>query len=318
MPQFKTPYRLAGRRVWVAGHLGMVGSAIARRLAGEGCELLTATRRELDLTRQRDVDEWMAAHKPEALFLAAAKVGGIMANATEPAEFIHSNLSIQTNVIHAAWKTGVEKLLFLGSACIYPKEAAQPIAEDALLSGPLEPTNRWYAVAKIAGIEMCDGYRRQYGCDFISAQPTNVYGPGDNFDPASGHVMGALMTRAHRAKLERAPKLVVWGTGRPLREFLFVDDLADALVFLMENYSDDGHVNVGSGVEISIADLARLICRTVGYEGELVFDAGKPDGVARRVLDCRRLRALGWTPKTPFEDGLKRMYADYLGRAGAA
>ena len=312
MPQFAFPFKLKGKRVWVAGHRGMVGSAIVRRLAGEGCEVLTATRQDLDLCRQADVEAWLSGSRPDAIFLAAAKVGGIMANSTKPAEFIYSNLAIQTNIIHAAWKARVQKLLFLGSACIYPKELPQPIVEEALLTGPLEPTNQWYSAAKIAGIKMCDAYRKQYGCDFISAQPTNVYGPGDNFDAASGHVMGALMARAHRAKTEGTPRLVIWGTGRPLREFLFVEDLADALVFVMQHYSDDIHINVGSGQELSIAELARLIAKTVGYKGELVFDPSKPDGVARRVLDTTRIKELGWAPKTPFAEGLRRMYEAYL------
>lgn len=315
MPQFSTPFELKGTRVWVAGHRGMVGSAIVRRLAGEGCDILTASRQDLDLCLQVDVEAWLAKNRPDAIFLAAAKVGGIMANSTKQAEFIYSNLAIQTNVIHAAWKTRVKKLLFLGSACIYPKELPQPIVEEALLTGPLEPTNQWYAAAKIAGIKMCDAYRKQYGCDFISAQPTNVYGPGDNFDAAAGHVMGALMARAHRAKLEGAPRLTIWGTGRPLREFLFVEDLADALIFVMKHYSDDIHINIGSGQELSIADLARLIAKTVGYTGELVFDPSKPDGVARRVLDTTRIKNLGWAPKTPFAEGLRDMYEAYIADA---
>ena len=304
-------FDLKGRRVWVAGHTGMVGSAIVRRLAREDCEILTAAHTELDLTRQREVEDWMADARPDAVFLAAAKVGGILANSTLPADFIYTNLAIQTNVLHSAWTVGVKKLLFLGSACIYPKAAPQPIAEEALLTGALEPTNQWYSAAKIAGLKMCEAYRRQYGCDFISAQPTNVFGSGDNFDPANGHVIGGLVMRAHQAKVEGARELVIWGTGKPKREFLFVDDLADALVFLMARYSDDIHVNVGSGEELTIARLARLIADAVGYGGRLVFDPEKPDGVPRRVLDTRRITTLGWAPSTTITDGLAAMYRSY-------
>ncbi len=301
-------FALEGRSVWVAGHRGMVGSAIVRRLEREGCRVLTADRAEVDLTRQDQVERWMAANRPEAVFLAAAKVGGIHANNTYPAEFIRDNLAIETNIIHAAWQTGVAKLLFLGSSCIYPRLAEQPMREDALLTGPLEPTNEWYAVAKIAGIKLCQAYRRQYGCDFISAMPTNLYGPGDNYHPENGHVPAALIRRFHEARLAGAPRVVVWGTGSPLREFLCVDDLADACVFLMRHYSDEPHVNAGTGREISIADFARTVAQVVGYQGEIVFDTSRPDGTPRKLMDVSRLAALGWTAPTALPDGLRRAY----------
>jgi GDP-L-fucose synthase len=276
-------YNLRGKRVWVAGHRGMVGSALVRRLDEEHCNILTVTRDRVDMRRQDQVENWMVAEKPQVVFLAAAKVGGIQANNTMPAEFLYENLMIETNIIHAAWKVSVEKLVFLGSTCIYPKMAPQPIAEESLLTGPLEPTNEWYAIAKIAGIKLCQAYRRQYGCDFIAAQPTNLYGPGDNYDLTSSHVLPALLRKAHEAKLNGAKSLTVWGSGTPLREFMHVDDLADAVVFLAKNYSGEGHINVGSGEEISIRQLAELICREVGFKGELVFDASKPDGTPRKL-----------------------------------
>ena len=312
MPPESTPYPLANKRVWVAGHRGMVGSALLRRLAGEPCTTITATRDEVDLRRQAAVEEWMAAEKPDAVLLSAATVGGILANDTRPAEFIYDNLAIQTNIMHAAWRTGVEKLLFLGSACIYPKHAPQPMSEDLLLTGPLEPTNEWYAVAKIAGIKMCQAYRRQYGCDFISAQPINLYGPGDNFDLTSSHVIPALMVKAHRAKLAGAPAIEVWGTGTPRREFLHVDDLADALVFLLERYSGELHLNIGTGEELTIRHLAETVARAVGFTGDLVFDPAKPDGTPRKLLDVSRLQSLGWTATTGLEEGLRSTYAWYL------
>jgi GDP-L-fucose synthase len=304
-------FPLAGRRVWVAGHRGMVGAALCRRLARADCEILTAGRDDLDLTDQAAVDTWLSKFRPEAIFVAAARVGGILANDTHPAAFLRDNLAIATNVIHAAYRSGVAKLMFLGSSCIYPRLAPQPMPEEALLTGPLEPTNEWYAIAKIAGLKMCAAYRREYGCDFISAQPTNLYGIGDNFDLASSHVIPALMAKAHRAKLDSAAELRVWGSGRPLREFLYVDDLADALVFLMERYSDELHVNVGSGEEVSIADLARAVADAVGFAGSLQFDASKPDGMPRKLLDTSRLQSLGWRARTPLADGLRATYAWY-------
>ena len=305
-------YDLAGKRVYVAGHRGMVGSALVRRLAREGCHVLTATRAELDLTRQADVEAWMEKEKPDAVFLAAAKVGGILANDSFPADFLYDNLILEANIIHAAHTVGVEKLLFLGSSCIYPKFADQPIVEEALLTGALEPTNEWYAIAKIAGIKLCQAYRRQHGRDFISAMPTNLYGPGDNFDLASSHVMPALIRKAHEAKVARKPEITVWGTGTPRREFLHVDDCADACVHLMKTYSGDGHINVGSGEDITILDLTRLVCRIVGYDGAIVHDLTKPDGTPRKLMSADKLRALGWTPTIGLEDGVADAYRAFL------
>jgi GDP-L-fucose synthase len=305
-------FELRGKRVWVAGHAGMVGSALCRRLASEACEIVTVSRASLDLTRQADVEAWIAATKPEVVFVAAAKVGGILANDSQPADFIYTNLAVQTNVIDAAYRAGVQKLMFLGSSCIYPKHAEQPMAEDALLSGALEPTNQWYAIAKIAGIKMCQAYRRQYGCDFIAAMPTNLYGPGDNFDLHSSHVVPALMVKAHHAKVARAANLQVWGTGTVKREFLHADELADAAVHLMKCYSDEVHVNVGSGVDVTIRELAQIICQVVGFDGELVFDPSKPDGAPRKLLDVAKLNALGWRAQASFEDGLADTYRWYL------
>ena len=306
-------YDLAGKRVYVAGHRGMVGSALVRRLAREGCHVLTATRAELDLTRQADVEAWMAKEKPDAVFLAAAKVGGILANDSFPADFLYDNLILEANIIHAAHTVGVEKLLFLGSSCIYPKFADQPIVEEALLTGALEPTNEWYAIAKIAGIKLCQAYRRQHGRNFISAMPTNLYGPGDNFDHASSHVMPALIRKAHEAKVGHKPEITVWGTGTPRREFLHVDDCADACVHLMKTYSGDGHINVGSGEDITILDLTRLVCRIVGYDGAIVHDLTKPDGTPRKLMSADKLRALGWTPTIGLEDGVADAYAHFHG-----
>ena len=305
-------YSLEGKRVWVAGHRGMVGSAIIRRLAGEGCEILTVARRDVDLTRQSETEAWIASARPDAVFLAAAKVGGIHANSTYPAEFLYENLAIESNIIHGAWKARVEKLLFLGSSCIYPREASQPITEAALLTGPLEPTNEWYAIAKISGIKLCQAYRRQYGADFISAMPTNLYGPGDNFHPVNGHVPAALLRRFHEAKLANEPTATVWGSGGSLREFLHVDDLADACVFLMKRYSEDGHINVGTGCEISIADFAGMVRDAVGYTGRLVFDTTKPDGMPRKRLDVTRMAAMGWMANIKLADGLRSYYHSFL------
>jgi GDP-L-fucose synthase len=310
-------FPLAGKRVWVAGHRGMVGAALCRRLARENCALVTATRAELDLTRQAEVETWMAATRPEAVFLAAATVGGILANDTRPAEFIYDNLAIETNIIHAAYKAGVAKLLFLGSSCIYPKLAPQPMTEDALLTGALEPTNQWYAIAKIAGIKLCQAYRRQYGCDYISAMPTNLYGPGDTYDLRASHVIPALIAKADRAKRNGDKALEVWGTGAARREFLYVDDLADALVHMMQVYSDEPHLNVGTGEDVTIRELAELVCRTVGFTGGLAFDPSKPDGTPRKLLDVGRMQALGWRATTSLEDGLRRAYDWYVANVGA-
>lgn len=312
MHEAQAMYDLEGKRVWVAGHKGMAGSAIVRALAESKCEILTATRAELDLTRQADVEAWVSAQRPQVVFLAAAKVGGIMANSTRPAEFLYDNLAIETNIIHAAFVSGVEKLLFLGSSCIYPKHAAQPMREDALLTGPLEPTNEWYAIAKIAGIKLCQAYRKQHGCAFISVMPTNLYGPHDNYDPVASHVLAALIRRVHEAKTSNAGEVVIWGTGAPLREFMHVDDLADACVFLSRNYDAAEPINVGHGEEVSIRQLAELICRVVDYSGSLVFDTSKPDGTPRKLMDSSRLSALGWQARVGLEDGIRDAYAWFL------
>lgn len=302
-------YTLRGKRVWVAGHRGMVGSALVRRLAREDCDVIVTPRGDVDLARQVEVEEWMAEARPQAIFLAAAKVGGIRANDAFPADFLYQNLQIEANVIEAARRTCVEKLLFLGSSCIYPKFAEQPIVEEALLTGALEPTNEWYAVAKIAGIKLCQAYRRQHGCDFISAMPTNLYGPGDNYDLETSHVIPALLRKAHDARAAGRRDLPIWGTGRARREFLHVDDCADALVHLMLHWSDPLHVNVGSGSDVTIAELARAIMRVVGLSGDLLTDPDQPDGTPRKLMDGTRLRALGWSPSIPLEEGLANVYA---------
>lgn len=305
-------YPLDGKRIWVAGHRGMVGSALVRRLERENpAEILKITRREVDLRDAAAVRRWMEAARPEAVFVPAAKVGGILANDTYPADFLYDNLMIAANVIHAAHETGVEKLLFLGSSCIYPKFAEQPIREDALLTGALEPTNEWYAIAKIAGIKLVQAYRKQYGRDWISAMPTNLYGPGDNYDLNTSHVLPALLRKFHEAKVNGAPSVTLWGTGTPLREFLHADDLADALVFLLKEYSADDHINVGSGVEVSIRELAETIAEVVGYEAELVFDTTKPDGTPRKLMDSRRLHDLGWNNARSLKDGLTATYTGW-------
>ena len=303
-------YSLAGKRVWVCGHKGMVGGAVVRRLALEGCEVLTADRSEADLINPAAVDAYMAKHKPHAIFMAAAKVGGILANDTQAAEFLYENTMIATNVIHAAHVHEVEKLLFLGSSCIYPKFADQPIREDSLLTGPLEPTNEWYAIAKIAGVKMCQAYRKQYGSDFISAMPTNLYGPGDNYDLKTSHVLPALIRKAHEAKAAGESGMEIWGTGSPMREFLHADDCADGLVFLMKHYSEAEHMNLGSGTDIRIDDLARMVMDVVGLEGELRKDTSKPDGTPKKLMDNSRIVALGWSPKITLRDGIEAVYAD--------
>lgn len=305
-------YSLAGKRVWVAGHRGMVGRALMARLAREDCELVTVERGTLDLRRQTETEAWLMATRPQAVVLAAARVGGILANETRPAEFLYDNLAIESNVIHGAWRAGVEKLLFLGSSCIYPKLAAQPIAEEALLTGPLEPTNEAYAVAKITGLKLCQAYRAQYGADFVSAQPTNLYGPGDSFDLESSHVIPALIAKAHAAKLAGASHLTVWGSGAPRREFLYVEDLADGLVHLLTRYSGPLPINLGSGTEVTIRELAGAVARTVGFAGELAFDGAKPDGTPRKLLDVARMQALGWRAETDLEAGLRKTYDWFL------
>ena len=306
------PYALAGKRVWVAGHRGMVGAALVRRLTEESCKILSADRGTLDLTQQDAVERWMADAQPQAVFMAAAKVGGILANDSYPAEFLYENLAIEANIIHAAWQAGVEKLLFLGSSCIYPKLADQPISEESLLSGPLEPTNEWYAIAKIAGIKLCQAYRRQYGCDFISAMPTNLYGPGDNYDLETSHVLPALIRKAHEAKVRGDKRIVIWGTGTPRREFLHVDDCAEALVHLMKVYSQPGHINVGSGEDLAVIDLARLVAEVVGFQGEIVSDPSKPDGTPRKLMSGEKLSALGWRPRIGLREGIADAYRAFL------
>ncbi len=305
-------FPLAGRRVFVAGHRGMVGSAVVRRLASEGCEILTAGREEVDLRRQQPTEEWMALHRPDAVIVAAATVGGILANATRPADFLYDNLAIAANLIHAAHQAKVAKLLFLGSSCIYPKFARQPMGEDQLLTGPLEPTNEWYAISKIAGIKLCQAYRRQHGADYISAMPTNLYGPGDNFDLTQSHVVPALIRKIDEARRSGAPSVEIWGSGTPRRELLYVEDLADAVVFLLKRYSGDEHVNVGTGTDLTIAELAQTIAAVVGYRGAFVYDRSKPDGTPRKLLDVSRLAALGWRATTGLEEGLRRSYDWYL------
>lgn len=305
-------FDLAGRRVWVAGHRGMAGSAIVRRLMREDCEIVTVTRSELDLLRQADVNAWMADEKIEAVFLAAATVGGIMANMMRPADFLYENLVIATNVIHAARQTGVKKLLFLGSSCIYPRLAEQPMREEALLTGALEPTNEWYAIAKIAGIKLCQALRRQYGCDFVSVMPTNLYGPGDRYDGQDSHVVASLIMKIHAAKVTNSATVELWGSGTPRREFLYSEDLADACVFVMKHYSDEMFLNVGTGRDMTVLELAESIARIVGWKGTFTFDRSKPDGMPRKVMDVSRLRAMGWSAPTDFETGMKEAYRWYV------
>ena len=305
-------FPLEGKRVFVAGHRGMVGAAIVRVLRQRDCEILTAPRPGVDLRRQDEVERWMQSARPDAVFLAAARVGGIWANSTRPAEFIYDNLAIQSAVIEGARRAGTGKLLFLGSSCIYPRLASQPIVEDALLNGPLEPTNEWYAVAKIAGIKMCQAYRRQYGCNYISLMPTNLYGPGDRIDLEGGHVIPALMRKMHEGKMSGSEEVVVWGSGTPRREFLHVDDLADAAVYLMEVYAGEEHVNVGTGHDITIAELAQMIKEVIGFHGRLTYDRSKPDGTPRKLLDVTRMTRLGWRPRIELPAGLADTYRWFL------
>ena len=306
------PFDLAGRRIFVAGHGGMVGSALMRRLKSEHCEVLTADRGALDLTRQADTEEWLRHNRPDVVVVAAARVGGIAYNNAFPVAFLADNLAIELNVIGGSFAIGVRKLLFLGSSCIYPRLAPQPMTEEMLLTGPLEPTNEWYAVAKIAGVKLVQAYRRQYGADFISLMPTNLYGPGDNYHPEHGHVPAALIRRFHEAKLANAPSVTVWGTGRPRREFLAVDDLADACVFALKSYSDGRILNVGTGRDITVADFARLVADIVGYAGDIVFDTSRPDGAPQKLLDVNRLAKLGWTARIELREGIAVAYQDFL------
>jgi GDP-L-fucose synthase len=308
----RTPFELRGKTVFVAGHRGMVGGALTRRLAEEDVRLLTAGRGELDLRDQAAVNTWFSERRPQVVFLAAAKVGGIAANSALRGEFIYDNLVIAANIIHAAHMHGAEKLMFLGSSCIYPRLAPQPLREDAILTGPLEATNEPYAIAKIAGIKMAEAYRRQYGADFISVMPTNLYGPGDNYHPEYSHVVAALIRRFHQAKVSGAPDVVVWGTGTPRREFLYVDDMADACIHLMKTWSGDGLVNIGTGEDITIAEFARVVAAAVGYTGAISFDAARPDGTPRKLLDVSRLASLGWQARTSLEDGIRLAYRAFL------
>jgi GDP-L-fucose synthase len=311
-------FQLAGRRVWVAGHRGMAGSAIVQRLQRENCEIVTTSRSELDLLRQAEVHAWMTGKGIDAVFLAAAKVGGVLANSTRPAEFLYENLVIESNVIHAAKDAGVKKLLFLASSCIYPRMAEQPMREEALLTGPLEPTNEWYAIAKIAGVKMCQAYRRQYGCDFVSVMPTNLYGPGDRYDAEGGHVVAALLMKIHAAKMANSATVELWGSGTPRREFLFSEDLADACVFVMKNFSGEMCLNVGTGRDMTILELAESIARIVGWNGSFTFDRSKPDGMPRKVMDVSRLRDLGWSAPSDFETGMKEAYRWYVANVAGA
>lgn len=306
-------YDLKGKRIWVAGHRGMVGGAVVRRLEQEDCEVITAGRDVVDLVNQNAVHDWMADNKPDAIILAAAKVGGIHANNTYPVDFLYENLMIEANIIHSAHEADVERVLFLGSSCIYPKFAEQPIRENSLLTGSLEPTNEWYAIAKIAGIKLIQAYRKQYGHDWISAMPTNLYGPGDNYDLENSHVLPALLRKFHEAKERGEKEVVVWGTGSPMREFMHCDDLADALVFLLKEYSAYEHVNVGTGVEVTIKELVETIAKVVGYEATLTWDTSKPDGTPRKLLDSRRLRELGWSNVRSLSDGIGSTYMNHFG-----
>ncbi|MEQ9198883.1 MAG: GDP-L-fucose synthase [Rhodospirillales bacterium] len=308
---------LRGARIWVAGDRGMVGSALMRRLADEDCETIGLSRGELDLRRQADVEDWMAEVRPDVVFVAAARVGGIMANDTQPADFLYDNLVIETNIINSAYRIGVRKLVFLASSCIYPKHADQPISEEALLTGPLEPTNEWYAIAKIAGVKLCQAYRKQHGCDFISAMPSNLYGPGDNFDLTSSHMAAALIRKCHDAKLAGAPSVTVWGTGKPRRDLLYVDDAADALVYLSRHYADGVCLNVGVGDDVTIAEYAQTVADVVGFQGSFDFDATKPDGTPRKLLDVSRVSKLGWQASTSIRDGVAQTYDWVLGQQAA-
>lgn len=310
----ETPYDLSGKRVWVAGHAGMVGAALCRRLVREACAVLTVSHADLDLRDQAAVKNWMALHKPDVIIIAAAKVGGIMANISAPATFFYDNIMMATNIMHSAYEIGVDRLLFLGSSCIYPREAAQPIKEEALLTGALEPTNEAYALAKIAGVKMAAYYRAQYGCDFIAAMPCNLYGLGDSYDENQSHVMPAMIMKAHKAKVEDLAELYLWGSGNPRREFLYVDDLAEAIILLLQKYAGFNHINIGSGEEITIKYLSKIIGEVVGYKGKIVFDPQKPDGMPRKLLDNRILSDVGWKSKMCLKDGIVKCYEDFMGR----
>ena len=310
------PFDLCGKRIYVAGHRGLLGSAIVRRLASENCEILVAAREALDLTNQNATEKWLELMLPDAIFLAAGLVGGIHANSTYPADFIANNLAIALNIIRGAHMIGVKKLLAIGSSCIYPKFVTQPMSEDMLLTGPLEPTNEWYAIAKIAAIKLCEAYRKQHGDDFVSVMPTNLYGPNDNYHALNSHVPAALIRRFHEAKMTDAPTVTVWGSGKPRREFMSADDAADACVFVMKNYSDSGFVNIGTGYDVTIDAFARMIAEIVGYHGNIVYDNSRPDGAPQKLLNVTKLKNLGWTSKITLADGLTRAYADFLSTGG--
>jgi GDP-L-fucose synthase len=309
-------FDLRGKRVYVAGHTGLAGSAIARRLTSEGCDIITADHTTLDLTRQEPTENWIKQTKPDAIFLAAARVGGIHANDTFPVDFLADNVAIALNVMRAAIDAKVQKLMFLGSSCVYPRNAPQPMTEDMLLTSSLEPTNEWYAIAKISGIKLAQAYRRQFGADFISVMPTNLYGPGDNYHSENSHVPAALIRRFHEAKVRDADEVAVWGSGKPRREFLAADDLADACIFVMKHYSDEAFLNIGTGEEVTIRAFAEIVADIVGFRGTLVFDTSRPDGPPRKLLDVSKLTALGWKAKTPLRAGLKSAYEDFLARSG--
>ena len=318
MPEKRLIYPLAGKRIWVAGHRGMIGSAIVRRLRREECRVIVVGRETVDLTRQSETEEWLAEARPDAVFMAAAKVGGILANDRYPVDFLYDNLMIEANILNAAAKVGVEKLMLLGSSCIYPKHAPQPIQDDALMTGPLEPTNEWYAVAKIAGVKLTQAYRRQAGCDFIAAMPTNLYGPGDNYDLETSHVIAALIRKAHEARQDGENALHIWGTGTPRREFLYADDCADGLIHLMKTYSGSAHVNVGYGSDVTIRELAELVMQAVGLEGSVVTDPSKPDGTPRKLMDSSLIRSLGWSPQTDLKKGLALAYSWFVDNVAGA
>ena len=304
-------FKTSEKKIFVAGHNGMVGRAICKKLQKENCEILTVEKSNCDLRNQKEVNNWMMENKPEGVIICAAKVGGILANDSFPVDFLEDNLLIQTNLIKSSYNVRVEKLLFLGSSCIYPKEIAQPINENSLLTSSLEKTNEWYAIAKISGLKLCEAYRKQFGSDFISVMPTNLYGPGDNYDLDTSHVIPALIKKMHLAKLEQRKEVTIWGSGKPLREFMYVDDCAEGMIFLMNNYSEDSHINLGFGSEITILELAKKIKEIVGFSGKIVFDRSKPDGIKRKLLNSKKINDLGWRPKIDLEEGLKKTYKDY-------